>query len=186
MKSWQLDPAHSQIAFAVKHMMVTTVRGRFDRFEVDVDLDESDPTKSSVVARIDAASINTGADARDQHLRSADFFDTAQYPEITFRSTGIERHGDDAKVYGDLTIRGETRPITLDVEFNGIVPNMQGGRRAAFDAKTKLSRKQWGLNWNVALESGGWLVSDDIKVEVDAAFVQPAAETADQKEPAAV
>lgn len=181
MKSWKLDAAHSQIAFAVKHMMVTTVRGRFDRFEVDVDLDETDPTKSSVVARIDAASINTGADGRDQHLRSADFFDAAQYPEITFRSSRIERHGDDAKVFGDLTIRGETRPVTLDVEFNGIVPNMQGGRRAAFEATTKLSRKQWGLNWNVALESGGWLVSDDIKVEIDAAFVQAAEEKAEQK-----
>jgi polyisoprenoid-binding protein YceI len=185
MKSWQLDPAHSQIAFAVKHMMVTTVRGRFDRFQVDVDLDESDPTKSSVVARIDAGSINTGMDARDQHLRGADFFDAAQYPEITFRSTRVERHGDDARVHGDLTIRGETRPVTLDVDFNGIVPNMQGGRRAAFEARTRLSRKEWGLNWNVALESGGWLVSDDIKVEVDVAFVQAAEETAGREHAAA-
>ncbi len=177
MKSWQLDPAHSQVAFAVKHMMVTTVRGRFDRFEVEIDLDDADPAKSSVVARIDPASINTGMEGRDQHLRGADFFDVGQYPEITFRSTKIERHGDDAKVHGDLTIRGETRPVTLDVEFNGIVPDMKGGRRAAFGATAKLSRKQWGLNWNVALESGGWLVSDDIKVEIDAAFVQKAAAT---------
>ena len=172
MSTWTLDPAHSQIEFAVKHMMVTTVRGQFRKFTTEVDFDEEHPERSSVVAHIDASSIETGIEARDAHLKSADFFDTETYPELTFRSTSIEARGDGFKIDGELTIRGQSRPVTLDAEIGGVVPNMQGGRRAAFNATTKISRKAWGLTWNVALESGGFLVGDEIKISLDMAVLQ--------------
>ena len=172
MSTWTLDPAHSQIEFAVKHMMVTTVRGQFRKFTTEVDFDEEHPERSSVVAHIDASSIETGMEARDAHLKSPDFFDTETYPELTFRSTSIEARGDGFKIDGELTIRGQSRPVTLDAEIGGVVPNMQGGRRAAFNATTKISRKAWGLTWNVALESGGFLVGDEIKISLDMAVLQ--------------
>jgi polyisoprenoid-binding protein YceI len=160
-------------------MMVTTVRGQFRKFTAAVDFDEANPELSTVQAHIDASSIETGMEARDAHLGSADFFDAATYPEIVFRSTHVARSGDGYKIDGDLTIRGETRPVTLDAEIAGVVPNLQGGRRAAFSASTKISRKAWGLTWNVALESGGFLVGDDIKITMDIAVLQ--AEAADSK-----
>ncbi len=172
MSNWDLDPAHSQIEFAVKHMMVSTVRGQFRKFAVAVDFDEANPERSTVEAHIDASSIDTGMEARDAHLRSADFFDAAAYPELVFRSTHIERDGDGYRIDGDLTIRGETRPVTLQAEIGGVVPNMQGGRRAGFSASTKISRKDWGLTWNGVLESGGVLVSDDVKISIEVAAVQ--------------
>ena len=172
MSTWTLDPAHSQIEFAVKHMMVTTVRGQFRQFTTEVDFDEEHPERSSVVAHIDVSSIDTGMAARDAHLRSADFFEAETFPELTFRSTRIEARGDGFKIVGDLTIRGETRPVTLDAEIGGVVANMQGGRRAAFNATTRISRKAWGLTWNVALESGGFLVGDEIKITLDMAVLQ--------------
>jgi len=117
-------------------------------------------------------------EARDTHLRSADFFDAETYPELSFRSTGIQASGDGYKIDGDLTIRGETRPVSLDAEIGGVVPNLQGGRRAAFDATTKISRKAFGLTWNVALESGGLLVGDEIKISIDLAVLQAEAAAA--------
>jgi len=172
MSTWDLDPAHSQIEFAVRHMMVTTVRGQFRKFTAAVDFDEANPERSKVEAHIDAASIETGMEARDTHLRSADFLDAATYPELAFRSTHIERSGDGYAIDGDLTIHGETRPVTLEAEIGGVVPNLQGGRRAGFSASTKIGRKAWGLTWNGALESGGVLVGDDIKITMDLAAVQ--------------
>jgi polyisoprenoid-binding protein YceI len=172
MNTWDLDPAHSQIEFAVKHMMVTTVRGQFRSFTVAVDFDETNPERSTVEAHIDASSIETGMEARDAHLRSADFLDALVYPELVFRSTHIERNGDGYKIDGDLTIRSETRPVTLEAEIGGVVPNLQGGRRAGFSASTKISRKAWGLTWNGVLESGGVLVGDDIKISIEVAAVQ--------------
>jgi polyisoprenoid-binding protein YceI len=172
MTTWTLDPAHSQIEFSVKHMMVTTVRGQFRKFAVDVNFDEEHPERSTVSANIDASSIDTGMEARDAHLKSADFFDTATFPTLSFRSTNIVPSGDGYAVEGELTIRGETRPVTLEAEIGGVVPNLQGGRRAAFNASTKISRKAWGLTWNVALESGGFLVGDDIKISIDLAVLQ--------------
>jgi polyisoprenoid-binding protein YceI len=174
MNTWNLDPAHSQIEFAVKHMMVTTVRGQFRKFSVAVDFDEANPERSTVEVHIDASSIETGMEARDAHLRSADFFDAIVYPELVFRSTHIERDGESYKIEGDLTIRGETRPVTLDAEIGGIVANLQGGRRAGFSASTKISRKAWGLTWNGVLESGGVLVGDEVKISIDVAAVQAA------------
>ncbi|MFI5258258.1 MAG: YceI family protein [Candidatus Limnocylindrales bacterium] len=172
MSTWTLDPAHSQIEFAVKHMMVTTVRGQFRTFEVEVDFDEEDPEQSSVVVHIDASSIDTGMEARDAHLRSADFFDAGGYPELTFRSTSIAPTDSGYKIDGDLTIRGVTRAVALEAEIGGVVANLQGGRRAAFNATTRISRKAWGLAWNVALESGGFLVGDEIKISIDLAVLQ--------------
>jgi polyisoprenoid-binding protein YceI len=172
MSTWTLDPAHSQIEFAVKHMMVTTVRGQFRKFTVDVDFDEEHPEQSSVVADIDASSIETGMEARDAHLRSADFFEVERYPELTFRSTAIAASGDGYKIDGDLTIRGVTRQVTLDAELGGVVAHLQGGRRAGFIATTKISRKAWGLTWNTLLETGGLAVGDEIKISIDVAVLQ--------------
>jgi len=178
MNTWTLDSAHSQIEFAVKHMMVTTIRGQFRKFSVDVDFDEEQPDRSSIVAHIEASSIDTGMEARDAHLRSGDFFDAETFPELTFRSTSIMAAGDGYRIDGDLTIRGVTRPVTLEAEIGGVVANLQGGRRAAFSAMTRISRRAWGLTWNVALESGGFLVGDDIKVSIDVAVVQAEAAAA--------
>ena len=141
MSIWTLDPAHSRIEFAVKQMMVTTVRGQFRKFTAEVDIDEDHPEQASVVANIDAFSIETGQEARDAHLRGADFFAAAPYPELTFRSTRITSDGDGYKIGGGVTIRGETRPVTLDAEISGVVRNLQGGRRVAFNATTKISRR---------------------------------------------
>jgi polyisoprenoid-binding protein YceI len=172
MTTWALDNAHSQIEFAVKHMMITTVRGQFRKFTVDVDFNEERPELSSVVAHIDASSIDTGQEARDAHLRSSDFFETDKFPELIFRSKGIRKAGDSYKIDGELTIHGETRPVTLETEIDGIVANLQGGRRAAFSAATKISRKDFGLGWNVALETGGFLVGDEIKITLELALLQ--------------
>ena len=172
MSNWDLDPAHSEIEFAVRHMMVTTVHGQFLKFAVTTNFDEAHPELSTVEAHIDTASIDTGMDARDAHLRSADFFDTAVYPELSFRSTRIKKVGDDYTIDGELTMHGQTRPVTLDAEIGGIVPDMRGGRRAGFSASTKISRKEWGLIWNGALESGGVLVGDEVKITMDVALVQ--------------
>ncbi len=172
MSTWTLDPAHSQIEFAVKHMMVTTVRGQFRKFAVDVDFDEEHPELSSVVAHIEASSIETGIEARDAHLRSADFLDADNHSELVFRSTSTKARGDGYKIDGDLTIRGVTHPVTLDAEIGGVVANLQGGRRAGFSATTKISRKAWGLTWNQVLEAGGWAVGDEIKISIEVAALQ--------------
>jgi polyisoprenoid-binding protein YceI len=170
--TWTLDPAHSSVTFSAKHMMVTTVRGsmKIRDFELAADFDQ--PETSKVRVSLDAASIDTGQEARDQHLRSEDFLKTEEFPTIDFVSTRIVRRGDDSgELHGDLTIRGVTRPVVMDAEFSGIVPNMQGGQRAAFSARTKINREDFGLTWNVALESGGFLVSKDIRIEIDLAVV---------------
>ena len=172
MTTWTHDAAHSQVEFSVKHMMITTVRGQFRKFTVDVDFDEDAPEKSYVVAHLDASSIDTGMEARDAHLKSADFFEVESYPELTFRSTSIARDGDGYEIAGDLTIKGKTHPVTLAAEIGGIVPNMQGGRRAGFNATTKISRKDFGLTWNQVLEAGGLAVGDEIKISIDLAVTQ--------------
>ncbi len=170
--SWQIDPAHSQIEFAARHMMITTVRGRFDKFSGTVDYDEADPTKSTVVAEIETASLNTRDPNRDAHLRSPDFFDAEHYPTATFKSTKMEKldknHG---RITGDLTIRGMTGPVTLEVEFTGM-GTMWGRTSAGFNAHTKFNRKDWGLNWNQTLESGGLLVGETVTVNIELELVK--------------
>ena len=170
MSTWKIDPAHTDVLFSAKHMMVTTVRGKFHEVEGALDIDEREPSRSTGGFRIAAASLNTGVAQRDGHLRSADFFDVENHPWITFRSTKVERvHDDHYEVTGDLTIRGTTKPVTFDVQLNGVAQGMQGGRHLGLAATTRIDREGWGLNWNMALEAGGWLVGRDIKVEVEVA-----------------
>lgn len=166
--TWTIDPAHSLIEFSTKHMMFTTVKGRFADIEGTITLDEANPEQSSAQATIDAASIDTRAEQRDVHLKSADFFDVEKYPTLTFKSTGVEVEGNErAKVTGDLTIKDVTRPVTLDVTLNGYGKNPYGQEVAGFTAETTINRKDFGLNWNVALEAGGMLVSDTIKITLE-------------------
>jgi polyisoprenoid-binding protein YceI len=172
MTRWAIDPTHSEVGFRVKHMMIATVRGRFRDVVGTIDIDEDVLSRSSVEARVSVASIDTGVDQRDDHLRSADFFDAATYPEIAFQSTKIERAGAGIRVHGDLTIRDTTRPVVLETEGLGVVAGLDGVRRAAFSARTKINRGDWGLTWNVALEAGGWLVGDEIAIDLDIAAVE--------------
>lgn len=168
MATWQLDPAHSSATFSARHMMVTTVRGHFRALSGTLEFDPANPNASSVEATLDAASIDTNAADRDNHLRSPDFLDATAFPTITFKSTRVEMaSGDSAKVYGDLTIRGVTRPVVLETEHLGIQTNPWGKRVAGFTARTKINREDWGLTWNVAIEAGGVLVGKDITIDLD-------------------
>jgi polyisoprenoid-binding protein YceI len=167
---WDIDPAHSLLEFSVKHMMFTTVKGRFKTLRgAIVCPDESAPARASVEAEIDAASIDTGDATRDAHLRGADFLDVEHYPTIVFRSTHIDRTGtqDEFRVHGDLTVRGITREVVLDTTFNGRGRNPWGKEVAGFTAETTLNRRDFGLNWNAALESGGLLVGDKVEVAIE-------------------
>lgn len=176
MTTWKIDNAHTQISFSAKHMMVTTVRGTFHDVAGTIELDENDPTRSRGEFRVATTSVDTNFGARDAHLRSPDFFDAERFPSISFVSTDIDQVGDDAfKVTGDLTIRETTRPVTFDVTLDGIVPGMSGARHAGLSATAKVARDDWGLNWNVALEQGGWLVGKDITLEITIAADEVAA-----------
>jgi len=171
--AWQIDNAHSSVQFSVRHMMITNVRGAFERFSGDINLDENDPTKSTVKVQIETTSINTREQRRDDHLRSADFFDAATYPHMTFVSKRVVRTGDNtARMVGDLTIKDVTREVSLDVEFVGQGKNPWGATVAGFNARGKINRKDFGLNWNVALETGGWLVGDDINIAIELEVVK--------------
>jgi polyisoprenoid-binding protein YceI len=164
---WQFDPAHTLVEFSAKHMMFTTVKGRFHGVQGTITLHETNPALSSVDVTIDAASLESGVEYRDNHLRSADFLDVEHYPTITFKSTKVEPEGSDrAKITGDLTIRGTTRQVVLDTELTGRGKNPRGEETIGFDAKTSINRKDFDLNWNVALETGGFLVGDTIKIEI--------------------
>jgi polyisoprenoid-binding protein YceI len=167
--TWTLDPAHTLVEFAGRHMMVTTVKGRFKGVRGTITIDEADPARSAVEAELDAASLDTGNEQRDNHLKSADFLEVEQYPTITFRSTRVEPQGNErARVTGDLTVHGVTREVTLDAELTGFGRNPWGKEVAGFEARTTLNRRDFGLTWNVALEAGGVLVSDTLKVEIHA------------------
>lgn len=168
---WTVDPAHSLVEFSARHMMLTTVKGRFADVKGTIEADEADPSSSSVTLEIDAASIDTRSEQRDQHLRSADFFEVERFPAITFRSTRVEGDakaaGDQLRVTGDLTIRDVTREFTLDVTFEGLGRDPWGGERASYSAEAKLDRRDFGLTWNQALEAGGVLVSNEIKLSFE-------------------
>ncbi len=171
--AWTIDNAHSEINFAIRHMMISNVRGRFEKFSGTVDFNENDTAESMVDVKIEAASINTKDANRDAHLRSADFFDVEQYPYITYRSETVEKvdenHG---RIHGLLTIKGISRPVVLDVEYNGKAKSPWGTTSAGFTATTKINRKDWNLNWNKALETGGMLVGDEITVNIELEIVQ--------------
>ncbi len=171
---WQFDPAHSSAEFAVRHMMVSTVKGSFKTLSGSIRFDESYPERSRVEAEIDAASIDTGVADRDTHLRSADFFDVARFARITFRSTGIQADGDSGKLQGDLTIHGVTKAVTLDVAYLGEVKDPWGSRRRGYTAETTLNRKDFGMTWNMVLDAGGVLVGDKVKVTLNLEAVEQA------------
>lgn len=171
--SWQTDYSHSTIEFSVRHMMLSKVRGRFEKFSVTVNADEDNVADSTVDVQIEAASINTKDEKRDGHLTSPDFLDVANYPNLTFTSTRLVRSSEDqAKLYGDLTIRGVTKPVVLDVEYQGQAKSPWGTTNAGFTATTRINRREWDLTWNVALETGGVLVGDEITISIDLELVK--------------
>nr|HET6902630.1 YceI family protein [Ktedonobacteraceae bacterium] len=174
--AWNIDAVHSQATFSVKHMMISTVRGHFDVLSGKLEIDEAHPENSWVEAEVDVASINTRDPKRDGHLRSADFFDAAQFPKITFKSTKVEPVGkDEYRVIGELTMHGVTKQETFHAQYSGQLKDLYGLQRAAFSVKGTINRKDYGLNWNVALESGGVLVGDKVNIEIDLAAVQQVA-----------
>jgi polyisoprenoid-binding protein YceI len=164
--AWSIDPGHAEVAFIGRHLMMTKVRGRFTDVSGVVHIAE-DPVDSVVDVTIGTASVSSGAQDRDDHLRSADFFDVEHHPQATFRSTSVTVSGDRASVTGDLTIVGVSRPVVLDVEFLGALTDPFGGTRAVFSASTEINREDWGLTWNMALDAGGVLVSKKIRIEID-------------------
>lgn len=161
--TWTIDPVHSEVGFTARHMMVSKVRGKFATFEGSFTT-EDDPLKSSVTATIDLSSISTGNDQRDDHLRSSDFFDVATHPKMTFTSKGVRPNGDDYLLDGDLTIRGVTKPVTLKLELGGFGPDAYGGTRAGFTATGEITRSEFGITWNAAIEGGGVVISDKIQL----------------------
>lgn len=168
MATWQIDVAHSDVNFSVKHMMFSTVRGSFQDFSGRIYFDPTNPATASVEATILVGSVSTGPADRDNHLRSPDFFDAANHPEMTFKSTRVEAKSDaEATVYGDLTIRGTTREVALEVTFLGQGTNPWGQTVGGFQARTRINREDFGLTWNQALETGGVLVSKDVNIELD-------------------
>jgi polyisoprenoid-binding protein YceI len=172
--TWAIDAAHSIAEFSVKHMMISTVKGSFQTVEGTVMWDGENFESAEIDARIDSASITTYNEMRDKHLHSNEFFNAEQWPDITFRSNRIEAHGEDAiKLYGDLGIRDVTRPVVLDAEFEGLMEkDAFGSRRAAFSATTAINRKDFGVAWNGAIEGGGVVVGDKVKITLHIAIVQ--------------
>jgi polyisoprenoid-binding protein YceI len=171
--TWTIDPTHSSVEFAVRHLMISTVKGRFPAVEGTVVLDEENPAASTAEITVQVASIDTREPQRDAHLRSADFFDVEKYPTLTFRSTGVsDVTADGFKLTGDLTIHGVTRPTTLDVVHEGRVKDPWGNDRAGYSATTRIKRSDFGLTWNQLLETGGFAVGDEVKISLDVEVVR--------------
>jgi polyisoprenoid-binding protein YceI len=169
--TWTIDSSHSSVAFTARHLMVSKVRGRFGTFSGTITV-APDPLQSSVEATVETGSITTNDDNRDGHLRSPDFFDVERYPTMSLHSTRIEQRGGDHLLHADLTVKGVTRPVVFTLEFEGVESDPWGGTRAGFSAETEINRKDWGLEWNVALETGGVLVGEKVKVQLDVQAVQ--------------
>jgi polyisoprenoid-binding protein YceI len=172
--TWDIDAAHSTVGFSVRHMMVSKVRGYFREFSGEL-VTAEDPTQSSVTATVNMDSIDTRQEQRDAHIRSADFFDVGNHTELTFRSTHVRTDGADWTIEGDLTIKGITKPVTLELELNGFGPDAYGGYRAGFSAKTEISRKAFGVDIDMPMDGGGVVVSDKINVELEIEAVLRAA-----------
>lgn len=170
--AWKLDPTHSTVEFSAKHLMITTVKGRIADVEGIIYTNEKDPKNSSVEATLKATSIDTRTDQRDQHLRSADFLNVEKYPEIKFRSMRIDGGREEFKLTGDLTIRDVTKEITLNVRFEGQAKDPWGGERVGFSATGKIDRRDFGLTWNQVLETGGVVVGNEIKIELEVQAVK--------------
>lgn len=176
--TWQIDHAHSHILFTARHMMISKVRGRFETFSGEINFDEADPENTTVFVEIDASSISTREAQRDGHLKSPDFLDAANFPVLTFKSKRVEQKNEyKGKLVGDLTIRGKTREVVLDVNYAGTAQSPWGATSAGFSAETTIDRRDWDLTWNQALETGGILVGNDIKIEIELELIkQPEAE----------
>ncbi|MFE7774698.1 YceI family protein [Streptomyces sp. NPDC057445] len=173
---YTIDPAHSSIGFTVRHAMVTNVRGTFGEHEGKLKLDGSDPASSTAAIDVKITSIDTGIADRDGHLRSGDFFDAEQFPLMSFRSTKAEQLGGETyRITGDLTIKDVTRPLSIDLEFNGSATDVYGAERVGFEGSAEILRSEWGLTWNAALETGGVMVSDKVKLNFDISAVKAAA-----------
>ncbi len=164
--TWNVDPTHSTVGFVARHLMVTKVRGRFGAFTGTITIAD-DPTQSSVEASVEMSSVSTGDDNRDGHLRGGDFFDVETFPTMSFRSTSVTPKGGDYALNGELTIKGVTKPVSFDLEFDGVNTDPWGNTKAGFTATAEINRREWGLEWNVALDAGGMLVSEKIKIELD-------------------
>ncbi|MCG8350018.1 MAG: YceI family protein [Chloroflexales bacterium] len=176
--SWQIDNSHSHIQFSVRHMMISKVRGQFERFAGTVEFNENDPATSSVEVQIEAASIDTRDEKRDGHLQSPDFLDVAQYPYLTFKSKRVEKIDDShGKITGDLTIRGVTKEVVLAVEYSGQAKSPWGTTSAGFSATTTINRRDWGLTWNAPLETGGVLVGDEAAIAIELEIVKQVPQT---------
>jgi polyisoprenoid-binding protein YceI len=171
---YALDPAHTRLGFVARHAMVTKVRGEFTEFSGAAHVDTADPSKSSVQVTISGSSVSTGSKDRDGHLVSPDFFDVATYPELAFASTAVERDGDEWTITGDLTIKDVTKPVSIDFTQTGTAKDPFGNDRIGFEGEVTVSRKEWGLTWNAALETGGVLVSDKVKLEFDISAIKTA------------
>jgi polyisoprenoid-binding protein YceI len=171
---YTLDPSHSRLGFSARHAMVTKVRGSFEDFTATAHVDAANPAASSVEVTIQAGSVTTGSADRDGHLRSADFFDVEQFPTWTFRSTDVAREGSTWTVTGDLTIKDVTRPVTIEFEETGAATDPFGNARIGFEGEVTVNRKDWGLTWNAALETGGVLVSEKVKLEFDISAIRNA------------
>jgi polyisoprenoid-binding protein YceI len=170
--AWKVDAAHTDVGFAVKHMMISTVRGKFTSFDADVELDPARLEAAKVTARIAAASVNTNEEKRDGHLRSPDFFDAEKYPTLTFTSTNVKRSGDELEVTGKLKIKDQEHSITLKGEVTGPGKDPWGNTRVGFSLSGEIEREQWGLGWNQALEAGGVLVGKKVKLSIETQLVQ--------------
>jgi polyisoprenoid-binding protein YceI len=164
--TWKLDPSHSELSFWVRHLKISKVRGTFENFDVTV-ITPEDPSKISIEASIDVSSVDTGVEARDNHLRSSDFFLVEQHPHMLFRSTGIRVDGDDFTIDGELTLRGVTQPVTLTGEFGGVITDDYGRTKAGASASAKINRQDFGVSWNAALEAGGFTLGDDVTITID-------------------
>ncbi len=170
--TWKIDPTHTQIHFSVRHMMISTVRGKFGKFTGEATIDEADVPKSEVAASVEIDSIDTGDAQRDAHLKSGDFFNAEEFPTIGLKSTAVRKKGDKLEVDVDLTIRDVTKNVTLKGEMMGPAKDPWGNQRVGFSVMTEIEREAFGLGWNQALEAGGVLVGKKVKVEIDAQFVQ--------------
>ena len=170
--AWNIDQSHTDVGFAVKHMMISTVRGKFTRYSADVQLDPANLEAGKVTVQIETASVDTNEEKRDGHLRSPDFFDVEKYPKMTFTSTKVTRKGDDLEVTGNLKIKDEEHAVTLKGEVTGPGKDPWGNQRLGFSLSGELEREKWGLGWNQALEAGGVLVAKKVKITVEAQLIQ--------------
>lgn len=173
--TWTIDPSHSELLFRVKHLMISNVKGEFRKFQADIQTEDDDFTKATISATIDADSVFTNESSRDTHLKSADFFAVEHHPSLTFEGTSFKKQKNDQyKLTGILTIKGVSKEITLDVEFGGLMTDGYGNRKAGFSFEGKINRKDFGLNWNMALETGGVLVSDEVRINGEIQVVRQA------------